>query len=175
FLSSSAGRDISLADVAYTLQIGREAMQERGVFLVRDIPALVAKLRHFAAGERTIDGCWVGRANRNGEALSFLDGDADSRGMLVDWMAQGKYEQIAELWISGCGLDWRMLDGEGHAGARRPRRISLPTYPFAKEHYWPTPLRADPDTTPAVVRAISTPLPIEDTRVAIFSPKAALL
>src|SRR5262249_4897854 len=44
FLASPAGQDVHLADVAHTLQVGREAMQERVLFLVRDIPELIAKL-----------------------------------------------------------------------------------------------------------------------------------
>ncbi len=45
-----------------------------------------------------------------------------------------KYQEtlcaLAELYCQGYDLDWQSL----HASA--PRRISLPTYPFAKEHYW---------------------------------------
>ena len=61
----TAARDIHLADVAHTLQVGREAMKERVLFLVRTIPELVAKLKDFAAGKGSIDGCWVGRVDRN--------------------------------------------------------------------------------------------------------------
>ena len=33
--------------------------------------------------------------------------------------------------MKGLSIDWRRLYGEA-----KPRRISLPTYPFAKERYW---------------------------------------
>src|SRR5262249_10278948 len=130
FLASPAAQDIHLADVAHTLQVGREAMQERVLFLARDIPDLIAKLTDFAAGQRTIDGCWAGRADRNGEILHALAGDEDSCDMVTRWVTKGKYDKIAELWVRGFALDWRLLDGEERAPARRPRRISLPTYPF---------------------------------------------
>ncbi|MBB4730092.1 3-oxoacyl-(acyl-carrier-protein) synthase/NAD(P)-dependent dehydrogenase (short-subunit alcohol dehydrogenase family)/aryl carrier-like protein, partial [Xanthomonas arboricola] len=58
------------------------------------------------------------------------------------------------LWVQGVPVDWRGL----HAG-RTPRRVSLPTYPFAPEHYWvpgvPRPAdRAVTGATPARRRRI---------------------
>jgi phthiocerol/phenolphthiocerol synthesis type-I polyketide synthase E len=38
------------------------------------------------------------------------------------------------LWVAGVGLDW----GAFFAG-RRPRRVSLPTYPFERRRYWVDP------------------------------------
>src|SRR6201991_1400189 len=38
---------------------------------------------------------------------------------------------LADLYCQGYGLKWERL-----YGAQRPRRISLPSYPFAKERYW---------------------------------------
>src|SRR5262249_28728130 len=38
---------------------------------------------------------------------------------------------VLDVWVKGLSLDWELLyDG------RKPDRISLPTYPFAREHYW---------------------------------------
>ena len=47
------------------------------------------------------------------------------------WVAKGKYGKLLELWVKGLSVDWRRLYGEA-----KPRRISLPTYPFARERYW---------------------------------------
>ena len=47
------------------------------------------------------------------------------------WVERGKYGKLLELWVKGLSFDWRRLYGEA-----KPRRISLPTYPFAKERYW---------------------------------------
>ena len=175
FLSSPAGRDIHLGDVAHTLQVGREAMKERVLFLVRDIPELVAKLKDFAAGTRSIDGCWVGRVDRNSEALQAFSSDEDSREMLTRWIARGEYAKIAECWTRGVALDWRMLDGIGQAATRRPRRISLPTYPFAKEHYWASLSASDREPIPSVMHTISTPLSVEDSRIAHILANGELL
>ena len=39
--------------------------------------------------------------------------------------------KLLELWVKGLELDWSKLYGEV-----KPRRISLPAYPFAKDRYW---------------------------------------
>ena len=42
---------------------------------------------------------------------------------------------IGRSWTTGAEVDWDRC----HEGAR-PRRVSLPTYPFARKRYWiPTP------------------------------------
>jgi amino acid adenylation domain-containing protein len=38
---------------------------------------------------------------------------------------------LAQLWLAGVPIDWKALHGE-----RRPRRISLPSYPFERQRYW---------------------------------------
>ena len=42
-----------------------------------------------------------------------------------------KYDTLIKMWVKGLNLDWTKLYGK-----TKPRRISLPTYPFAKERYW---------------------------------------
>ncbi|MCP5005051.1 MAG: KR domain-containing protein, partial [Planctomycetes bacterium] len=42
-----------------------------------------------------------------------------------------KYSKILGLWVKGLVFDWNKFYGES-----KPKRISLPTYPFAREQYW---------------------------------------
>jgi acyl transferase domain-containing protein len=42
-----------------------------------------------------------------------------------------KYFGELALWVKGCDLDWSIF-----YSANRQKRISLPSYPFAKERYW---------------------------------------
>jgi len=51
-------------------------------------------------------------------------------------LRRGKYDKLLELWVKGLAFDWRRLLWRGGARAR----ISLPTYPFAKESYWIEPV-----------------------------------
>ena len=52
------------------------------------------------------------------------------------WIAKGKYDNLLELWVKGLHLDWHKLYSAAGPRRRLPRRISLPTYPFARERHW---------------------------------------
>ncbi|HHI94664.1 MAG TPA: polyketide synthase PksJ, partial [Gammaproteobacteria bacterium] len=122
---------INLADIAYTLQVGREAMEERLAFWVQDIPALARKLEAFLQGEKEIEGCWKGRVRQESSSTLLFESDEDSKELIRQWTSKGKLEKIAQLWVQGCAIDWDTLHRPLKA-----RRISLPTYPFARERYW---------------------------------------
>ncbi|ESQ08587.1 MAG: hypothetical protein N838_21930, partial [Thiohalocapsa sp. PB-PSB1] len=116
-----------LADMAYTLQTGREAMQERLAMLVDTIAETRTKLARFAAGETDI-GNFFGKNIKQGRALveeRFLDDEEQSR-VIETILANGRLDRLAQLWVSGVDIDWTLLP----RGAQ-VRRISLPTYPFA--------------------------------------------
>ncbi|RZK99246.1 MAG: SDR family NAD(P)-dependent oxidoreductase, partial [Rubrivivax sp.] len=44
---------------------------------------------------------------------------------------RGKLHKLLDLWVKGLSFNWEQLHGEA-----KPRRISLPTYPFARNRYW---------------------------------------
>jgi len=73
--------------------------------------------------------------------------DEDMANALQAWIAKGKVHKLAQMWVKGLTLDWNDLYGQA-----RPRRISLPTYPFARERFWaPSAIFAE-ITRPAVLR-----------------------
>ena len=123
--------EIDLVGMAYTLQVGREAMEERLGFLASSVEQLAEKLEAYAAGEEGIEGVYRGQASRNKEALSLFSAEDDLRQTIDRWIASKKLSKLVELWVKGLELDWGKLYGEV-----KPRRISLPTYPFAKDRYW---------------------------------------
>jgi polyketide synthase PksN len=122
--------DGDLADVAYTLQVGREAMEARLGVIAPSMAALQQKLRAYLAGEETAD-LYRGLARREKDALVALAADEDMAGAIAAWVAKGKYGKLLDLWVKGLAFDWNAL-----YQAERPRRISLPSYPFARERYW---------------------------------------
>ncbi|HEU4888666.1 MAG TPA: beta-ketoacyl synthase N-terminal-like domain-containing protein, partial [Thermoanaerobaculia bacterium] len=122
---------IDLSSVAYTLQVGREAMESRLGFIVTSTEQLAEKLHAYVAGEQGIEDAYHGQVKRNSEALSLFSSDADLQQTLDKWIANRKLAKLLDLWVKGLELDWTKL-----YGAARPRRMSLPVYPFARERYW---------------------------------------
>lgn len=57
--------------------------------------------------------------------------DEDLQQALEAWIGKGKTEKLLELWVKGLAFDWERLYPDA-----KPKRISLPTYPFAEERYW---------------------------------------
>lgn len=125
-------QNIKLTDLAYTLQVGRTAMEERVAFLARDIPELIVRLEALVQGKETIDECWRGQDNHEKKNNSILSNDPDALELIHKWIANGKAAKVAEIWVEGIEIDWKLMYEKNN----KPQRISLPTYPFAKERYW---------------------------------------
>ncbi len=124
----------SLQDIAYTLQVGKEAMEERCALVVRSLAELDERLRAFATGE-TPKGMHVGSTLSRAGKLAFIGQDRDLQAVLIQTcLREGKLDKLAELWVDGVDLPWDMLHRD--APGAPPRRIELPLYPFAREHYW---------------------------------------
>ncbi|MCY9410519.1 SDR family NAD(P)-dependent oxidoreductase, partial [Bacillus inaquosorum] len=115
---------IQIRDLAYTLQVGREPMEERVAFVADGIQELTGQLKAFIEGHETVQHCWMGRVSR-GSDLSL------SAETVHKSLEQRNFDLIAEQWVNGASIDWKLLyDG------KKPKRISLPTYPFEKVRYW---------------------------------------
>ncbi|MEW9701811.1 beta-ketoacyl synthase N-terminal-like domain-containing protein [Paenibacillus sp. SI8] len=134
--SSNAGR--KLRNLAYTLQVGREAMDERVIFLAGDSRELIAQMEHFLQGKKGLGNYWKGNIKQGKEIVNFLAEDEDLQELVHKWVARGKVGKIAELWVKGYQIDWEMLYGRSGV-----QRISLPTYPFARERHWITEIKRE--------------------------------
>lgn len=128
-------RDPSTTDLsamAYTLQTGREAMDERIGFLVNSIEQLTEKLQAYSNDHDGIEDFYQGNVKHNQEGLSVIDKDEELKKSIVDnLIANNKFSKLLDLWVKGLKFTWDKL-----YDANRPKRISLPGYPFAKEKYW---------------------------------------
>jgi polyketide synthase PksN len=127
----ASGKTIDLDAMAYTLHVGREAMEERLGFVVSSVEQLAEKLQAYVSGKHGIEDAYEGQVKRNREALSLFSTDFDLQQTIDKWIADRKASKLLELWVKGLDLDWSKLYGDS-----KPQRISLPTYPFAKERYW---------------------------------------
>lgn len=122
---------IRLSDICFTLQYGREAMDERVIFKVRSMPELLKCLENFTKGSSEKDKCWQGRVKDGRNIARIFDADEDMDDIVKRWISKGKLDKIADLWTQGYNMDWGLLRKD-----IPQKRISLPTYPFEKERYW---------------------------------------
>lgn len=120
-----------LADIAYTLQVGRDGMSERLAFASASIDDAVGALDRFLA-EGDGEGLW--RGTQFSGAMARMEAAAALRGEVAEALARRDEAALAAAWAAGANVPWSELyDG---AALLRPRRIPLPTYPFAGERYW---------------------------------------
>lgn len=123
--------EFSLAEMAYTLQVGREAMEERLGIIVSSFKELEEKLESFVEGQKEIDNLFRGQVSTNKETLAIFAADEELIEAVYKWIQHGKTAKMVDLWVKGLNFDWNKFYGD-----TKPRRISLPTYPFARERYW---------------------------------------
>src|SRR5262249_19550124 len=122
--------DADLPNIAYTLQVGREAMEHRLALTAASTKELRDKLSLYITGDQSIEDFYIGEVKRNKEALSVFAADEDLQRAIEAWIEKRKYGKLLDFWVKGLVLDWNRLYGQN-----RPRRISLPSYPFARERY----------------------------------------
>ncbi|PSL48184.1 acyl transferase domain-containing protein [Chitinophaga niastensis] len=130
-LQQDGRREITLTDIAYTLQTGREAMEQRVAFIVQDIAGLTDLLKTFVTGghiDATV--CLEGHVKAHPDIPGIFSGDEDSGELILTWLKKRRLKKIAELWVKGLDISWNLMY------TVQPQRVSLPAYPFAREHYW---------------------------------------
>ncbi len=122
--------EIELADLAYTLQVGRDEMNERLALLVKDIDSLKQKLSTFIENKKDENTFYNNTRNKTKKSQGVA-GD-ENKEILIQTIIENKnYIKLAEEWVRGTEVNWKLLYKTG-----TPKRLSLPTYPFAKERYW---------------------------------------
>lgn len=129
--------DKDLPNIAYTLQVGREAMEQRMAITVSSISELTEKLTEFTLIDGKIENIVQGKAKLHKDILSFFTSDDDMEKTIENWIKKKKYEKLLGLWVNGFDIDWEKLHVNSRLTSGYPRRISLPTYPFVRDRYWP--------------------------------------
>jgi polyketide synthase PksJ len=122
----------SLADIAYTLQVGRDALDHRLAIIVDNKDSLANALNIFAeTGQCTAITYNV--IQHSDKHISDAEIDQALRNRDLD--------SLKDWWIKGEVIDWRQLYTH-----EKLNRIDLPGYPFSRTRHWvdvrkPTPVR----------------------------------
>ncbi|WP_327224548.1 SDR family NAD(P)-dependent oxidoreductase [Streptomyces platensis] len=108
-----------LADIAYTLQVGRTDLTHRLAVIASGAEELRGHLTRWRRG-RPSDAVFAATAAR-----------VDTAGLDAA-LRERDLGRVADLWVRGAAVDWAGLYGEG-----TPARMSgLPSYPFERRVCW---------------------------------------
>lgn len=122
--------DVVLEDLAYTLQIGRRAMDYRLAFVARSQEDLRQTLAHLLSGQNTY-GPHIAQVKKGKHGRGLFEGNEEAQSRLQFWLKNRDLNSIADAWSAGLDVDWLQLYSD-----HLPYRLNLPTYPFARERYW---------------------------------------
>jgi acyl transferase domain-containing protein len=138
FLKTNASdpkRHLSIENIAYTLQVGREPMDARLAVIAESSDDLYRQLDIFLGADSDSISPETVYTNLNGASSNDLFEDftkgqfgRDFIGLVAAHRDLGK---LALSWVSGADIPWERIHKGGHV-----RRVSLPTYPFDRQRYW---------------------------------------
>ncbi|MBO9699913.1 MAG: polyketide synthase dehydratase domain-containing protein [Sporocytophaga sp.] len=147
-------KSLDLTSVAYTLQVGREEMEERLGFVVGSLSELVQKLKAYINNDENIAATYQGKVTGNKVGLKAIIQDESTKEVIVEkYIAQKNLPDLLILWTKGLEFDWNKLYGN-----RKSQRIVLPVYPFAKERYWIDSVEQTSISTKEILKFVLHPL-----------------
>lgn len=143
FLNEHADR-IDLEHLVYTLQVGREPMDNRLGIVATDLNDLITKIDSFLIDQKLAlqifpDNVFHGCIEPDLARIVFDESDNFGRELIDQLLREKDLVHLAQLWLLGKDIDWKAL----YRDNPRIQRMPLPTYPFAKENHW-IPLQQDP-------------------------------
>lgn len=121
--------DICIRDIAYTLQNGRDAMEYRLAFQAESRETLLAGLEGYYSSienKKT-----EGRVKKSNGTLTEGNYDKPEE-LIAKGLKDRDFTKLAEWWLQGNSINWNLL----YVEENKPRKVSLPTYPFAREVCW---------------------------------------
>src|SRR5690606_19033963 len=92
----------------------------------------------FCVNGSAIEGCSYSEQPAQTDAPQGSSSDAVTPEVVRAWLGQGELPSLAQAWVRRVDIDWMAM----HPMHGKPMRVSLPTYPFARERFWVTRERA---------------------------------
>lgn len=139
---------VGLEDLAYTLQMVTEPMEQRLAILAasqKELLDALARATKLLRENKSADGSgsiFMGGLQRN-EGSRVFDVIKSQIGdeRLLENLRDRQLKEVALLWTSGIEMPWDRYWRDVVATRRRnsqapPRLLDVPPYPFAKKRYW---------------------------------------
>jgi thioesterase domain-containing protein/3-oxoacyl-(acyl-carrier-protein) synthase/acyl carrier protein len=169
-------KELSLLDIAYTLQLGREAMEVRLVVLASTIEELIQGLEDYLKGVDAGRGFAASRTIFTGDTTSttgyksLLTGRTGAAVVQV-LLAENNLEKLAVYWTQGGKVSWeRLYQKKEKPGQKKARIIALPAYPFEKRSCWlESVVQQESEFSPPATMRIKTNSSLQELVVDIVS------
>lgn len=123
----SGDSTITMEQLAYTLQVGRQPLECRMTLEAGNLKELSGLLKDYLSGKA--DSSKVQQSKELIEEQSEVD--AGTLKELINQVNKGGFQSLIGTWLSGGIIDWKVFYGSDF-----PQKASLPTYPFKGESYW---------------------------------------
>ncbi|MFH6942771.1 SDR family NAD(P)-dependent oxidoreductase [Flavobacterium sp. FlaQc-50] len=120
----------SLRAIAYTLQLGRDAMQERLAVIGNSKEEIIQHLSKFLGTSN--HAVLRGTVEKRKKSTTSISSEELDTAIL-----KKNYRILAETWIWGIEIDWALLYDK-----EQIRKVQLPTYAFEKDRYWIEPVKS---------------------------------
>ncbi|MFT7008181.1 MAG: polyketide synthase PksN [Colwellia sp.] len=129
-LNCSTQAQYSLLNIAGSLMLGREPLEQRLAFTASNSEQAIEKLQTIISGNQP-DNYW--------QANTYESNENKAKPDFINTLLTGSdLNQLAQLWVSGNRIDWSKLPT-----LAKFNRVSLPGYPFAKRRCWLTQIDVD--------------------------------
>lgn len=122
---------VSIDQIAYTLHMRREPMEQRVAFLVSNIQELIEQLQNYCEGRDNKNSIFTGNTKIDKDKIELLVHGDDEKEIINNIIEHNELAKLSQLWVHGFKVDWSLLYSEEIAS-----NVSLPKYPFAQERYW---------------------------------------
>lgn len=132
FIEQVDKEKLSLKNLAYTLQVGREPLRHRFAAKVESLSELELILSVAPQLTYSTKTIFIGDQKKPTISVEELLKDKETLDqLLVSHFEKGNWGGLAELWVNGINIKWEYCYQNEEIA-----RMRLPTYPFAKERYW---------------------------------------
>ncbi|AZE49484.1 Malonyl CoA-acyl carrier protein transacylase [Pseudomonas chlororaphis] len=143
-LQSAAAGDLSLQEIACTLQTGREHFEHRAVIFADSLAVLAERLQGLLSGKEEAS-AFLTRDLETGKDVRQLFASPEMHCVVQQWLDERNPRGLGRIWVAGVAVDWQRL----YAGQPALKKAQLPTYPFARHSLWiPQAPASRPDDVP---------------------------